>query len=884
MIFFKILVRLFPENFRERYGEEMAEMFADIRRERGRWGALWFYPVAARDIVLEATRTRLRTPKTEKNNVWQFVHDLKSDLIFALRGLFKNSGFATVAIVTIAVGIGANAAVFSVVNGVLVKPLPYPESERLVMIFNRWTNLGVHRNAQNPGDFFDYRERTDAFESIEAIGSAYNQTLTGLGTSARVTTTSATDGLFDLLGARPALGRLFEEQDDHTRAVISHGFWQDFFGGDPDAVGRTFELNGQATVVIGVLENSFRLHVPAHMAWPQNISVWVPIRQFLGNAGNYDRTAHWMTTVARLKEGVTLATAQNQMDRVAAWQRENFAVRRDRAAEIEVVGMHAEIVSATRPTILALFGAVALVLLIASANVANLLIARSQSRKSEMAVRAALGGSRMRIFRQVMTESAVVASLGGLVGIGLTYIGVRFISAFVPADMPFVGNLHVDGSVLIFLLTVSAATVFLFGLAPAITASRANVGELMDSRGAGASGLQRKGAGGAIVVGEIALSVVLLIGGGLLVRSYLQVGKVNVGYEPDNILTFVAGEPPSLYQGTNAEKKEKKQAYLEMVKARILTIPGVLSVGTIWPTPLSGASDGSSTYTDNELAGDEQTQNASSQLITPGYFATMGIPVLEGRTLGLNDGGDKLVVDRNMAEKMWPGENPIGKRLKIGWWSGPVWGDVVGVVENVRTSSVTADDAETVYRKAVEYAYSPSTFVVRTEGDPAAMADIVRSTVQSIDVAAAIEQMRPLSAYVDEQMAPLRFVMTLITVFAFLATLLAAIGLYAVLSFVVGARKREMGIRIACGARPEQIVRLVLKQGVLVALLGTGAGAVLAIGLIRFLQSYLYGLQPSDPITMGVVVVLVGTVTVLATLSPAIRASRFDPVTSLKME
>lgn len=809
------------------------------------------------------------------------VEGVVQDLRLALRGVVRAPGFALVAVATLGICIGSSATMFSVVNGVMLQPLPYPDPERLVMIFNRYPTLGIERGGQSPGDFQDYQDQADAFESIGAFGGTHTQTLTGVGRPARVATSSATDNLFPMLGVRPAAGRLFEPTDDDSHVLISHGFWQGRFGGAEDVLGRSFILSDQPKTVIGVLPRDFALHAPRHLGLPTDIGVWIPIRRFLGSPGAPDRTAHWMTVVARLAPGVPLDEARHQLDAVAAWQRRTFPVRAERDAQIDVVSLHEEIVTEVRPTLFALLGAVCFVLLIGCANIANLLLARGQGRLREMRLRHALGATSGRLVQQLLTEGALLAGLGAVVGMVVAFFGVDLVLALRPDNLPLAGAVGVDGDVLAFSCLVAAGATVVFGLAPALTLSRASLAG--PRAGAGGSRRSSRVRSGLVVV-ELALSVVLLTGAGLMMRSVSALGQVWPGYGTEAILTFVAGPPQEAWQGESGRLNPALQEFYRRTQESIARLPGVEAVGTIWPTPLGGSDEGYSTYTSRETIVDGHTHLASSQLVTPGYFETMGIPILAGRALRLDDGADKLVVDERMARKLWPDQDPIGRRLEIGWWSGPVWGEVVGVAASVRTIDLRRPDPETVYRKAAAFAYSPSTFVVRAQGDLGSLAESIRQTVNGLYPDVALEQMRPLLSYEDEQMAQTRFVMTLISLFAAAAVFFAALGLYGVISFLVGQRTQEMGIRIALGARSGQVFRLVMLQGLALAALGLVLGLGGAWATTRLVTAHLFGVAPSDPATLVAVATLLAVVAVLAAARPAWRASRVDPMTTLRSE
>jgi predicted permease len=886
---------MFPQAFRDRYAAAMQELLFDMKTELGSRPAprrvVRLYVAVTWDVLRRVRAEHRRARRRQTSNpgggtMMRWTDDLRQDVKVALRSLGRAPVFAAVGVLTLGIGIGANAAVFSAVSGVLLRPLPYPDPDRLVLIFNRYPNLGIERGGQNPGDFLDYQRQTDVFDTIAAFGGSGTQTLTGLGPADRVTLAGVTDDLFPMLGVRPVLGRLFEADDDWTSVLLSYGFWQTRFGGADDVLGRTFQMNGNTMSVVGVLPPDFLLHAPAHLGLPANIAVWNPIRRFLGTPENPDRTAHWMTVIAKLSPDATPEQAQSQLDAVARWQRENFAVRAERDARIDVVSMHEEIVDDVRPTLFALFGAVGFVLLIACANLANLLLARGQTRRREIAVRAALGGSRLRLVRHVLAESGVLAVFGGALGITLAYLGVGVIHALRPHDLPFVGNISVDRGVLAFVFVAAIGSTALFSLIPAVTASRVHLTEFLGSRDGSGSGVRARRLKSALVVLEVALSMILLVGGGLMIRSFLSLGDVSPGYRTDNVLTLVAGLPREVFQVSRqpGQTNTRYQDFYVRAEAALAAVPGVEASTAIWPTPLSGSSEGYSTYTDSEEAGNEQSQLASSQLITPGYFETMGIPIVAGRSFNMEDSGDKLVIDQRMADKMWPGENPLGKRLKIGWWSGPVWGEVVGVAANVRTLDLREEDPVTVYRKAAVYSYTAPTIVVRTSGDPLALTESVRRAVQSLHPTVAVEEMRTLSSYQDEQLAPTRFVMTLISIFAGIALLFAAVGLYGVITYLVSQRTREIGVRLAFGARGSQVFGLVLRQGLALTGLGIALGVAGAMATTQLLSSYLFAVEPTDPVTLACVALLLGSVAIVACARPALRATQVDPARSLAAE
>ena len=884
----RFLLRLFPKAVRERHGSEIVSMYDEIRGELGpRPGFLRlarFYITATADVFRRLARRRTRRTGSRHSIRNSWGGELMRDVAYAFRMLRRAPGFAAVAIVTIALGIGANVAIFTVVNGIILRPLPYDDPDRLVMVFNQYPTLEIRRGAQSPGDLADYREQTDAVESFGSV-STFPQTMLLDGVPQLMSVALVTPGFFEMMGVQPILGRDIASDDDHDRALISYGYWQSEFGGDSSIIGTTIPFDGLSKIVIGILPPDFRLVLPSYFGIPERPDMYtnIPAHGWLGPDGR-DRTAHWMKVIGRLRPGRTVAQLQAQMDAVAEWQRANIPRRGERQATIEVVPLRAEVVGNVRETLFAVSGAVGFVLLIACANVANLLLARAQHREREMSIRAAIGGSRARIVRQVLTEGIVLAGIAATLGVGLAVVGVESIVALQPDNVPRLEDSRVDGMVLGFTTIVTILAAVLFGAMPALAAGRPDLARALTTRGSG--GPRGVAVKNAFIVLEVALSLILLIGSGLLFRSFVKLHAVDPGFQTERMLTFKAHPPQSVLQDSRVAGSDVhpgRERYYRELGTAISELPGVEAVGTVFPTPLGGQANGS-TYTTDVNAGDEESQLASSQLVTPTYFSTVGIPILAGRTFRPGDQGDKVIVDANMAEHVWPGENPIGKQLRVGWWSGAKWAEVIGVVGSARTHELVEPNPPTLYRLAAVYEYSPQTFMVRTRGAPLDVADPIRSLLCERYSTAPMTEVRPLQEYADEQAAPMRFVMTLIGVFAGIALLLAAVGLYGVISYLVSHRTREIGIRMAFGARAGQVFGLLMRQGMGLTALGILIGVGGAVALSRLLSSFLFEVTPTDPVTYGAIAGLLVVVAALACYAPARRATRVDPVVSLKSE
>jgi putative ABC transport system permease protein len=825
-----------------------------------------------------------------------FVNDIR----YALRSFSRRPGFTAVVIATLALGIGSNVAIFGVANAVLFRPLPYEDPEELALV---WTQITNQPRALVSGpDFIDYRNETRLFEGF-AGAVAIDGALTGDGPAEEITVAYSTANLFDVLGVAPLLGRNFEPADEAPidpqlfldpnaelpagKLLLSHSLWRRRFGGDREVVGKTVRIDGASSIVIGVLPASFRIYLPEDAGMPTDIDAFGVIPSNFSDAA---RDAAWLTVVTRLKDGVTMEQAQQEMDALALRLREQYQHHADGKMQIAVNSMHRDVVEHARPVLLALLGAVGFVLLIACANVANLLLVRATTREREIAVRAALGSGRGRIIRQMLTESAVLAVAGAVVGVVLAWWGGRVLIAMRPETLARFEQFSIDGTVLLFTVSATALAALLFGLAPALRATSSNLADSLRDRGSDAGGVRGNKLRTTLVVAEVALSLVLLIGTGLMFRSFAKLQAVSPGFEPENVLTFTAPVPMFKYRDPVVRIDMATQ-----IQNRIEALPGVRVVGATSLLPLAGGDQygiggyGVSGSTEEEW----RSNRADYRGVLPGYLEAMGIRIVAGRALEPADNRmgalDVAVIDERLAERLWPNGEAVGKELQIERFSFQSFElervplQVIGVVENVRAQSLAADGRETVYYPYRFFPWFPLSFTVQATA-PLGLVNPIRSEVAAVDSDIPLSDIRVMDTYVDEALSQTRFALTLIGVFAGLALILASIGLYGVITYSVRQRTREIGVRIAFGASDGAVVRLVVSQGMLLALGGVGVGLVAAFVATRLVSSLFYGVTAADPITFAAVSLLLVGVAMVASYVPARRATRIDPVVALRDE
>jgi len=823
------------------------------------------------------------------------MESLLSDLRYALRTLARSPGFAAVAVITIGLGIGANTAIFSVVNAVLLRPLPYEQPDRLVYAWGELRNRNIEYWPASPYDLTDFREQGTQFEAFAGIFTGQSSLTGGDGDPIQVEFAGVTPNFLSVLGVRPAVGRDFVPDDaapigqdadpaaaPPTAVLLSHGLWLRRFGGDSGAVGQTLEVGGNAAEIIGVMPRGFKLLAPPGTGLSSNIDLWFAPRI---DFDNWPTRANAVFSVfGRLKPGVTVQQAQSQMDGIAARIREIDQLSETAGYHVRIAQMQQDVTQHVRPLVLALLGAVGFVLLIACANVSNLLLVRASAREREVAIRSALGGDRFRLIRQMLVESGVLALLGGVVGLVLAWGGIQLLLALRPEDLPRLDSVGIDVVVLLFTLAAALGAALLFGTIPALQASKPDLAESLRDRGQTLSRTRQRLIRNGIVAFEVALSLVLLIGAGLMVRSFIELQRVRPGFDPEGVLTFQIQLPFARYQ-----EAEQRANFARLLTDRIEGLAGVQTVSATFPLPLDGVFLAGRYGTEAALTDETAYGQADYRIVLPGYFETMGTRLLAGRTFNEVDFADSaavVVIDRRLAELTWPNESPVGKRMLIRiTTTDPQWVEVIGVVEHQRAQTLAADGRETVYF-TTRYVGDPGAliFVVRSSLAPARLTDQIRVLVAEMDPLLPLADVRTMDDYVSEARAPTRFALILIGVFGIIALALAAVGLYGVIAFVVRQRTAEIGVRIAFGAESVTILGLVLRQGLGLTAIGLAIGLVAAFWVTRFMASLLVGVAPADPLTFAAIAALFVPIAAAACLVPARRAARVDPVVALREE
>ena len=812
---------------------------------------------------------------------------LRQDLRHAVRALAATPGFTTVVVLTLALGIGATSSVFSVVRHVLLRPLPYAAPERIVQVWNPWSNEpGVTRgrSALAGPDYADARRTVRSFDHVAAYAPQEGMNLTGHDLPERVAVVRATAGLFNVLGVQPSLGRGFtEEEDAPGRAdvvVISHGLWERRFAGAADVTGRIIRLDGVAHRVIGVMPQSFSM--PADLLTGVSTDVWKPLGL---DADRLDRGNHWLHVLARLAHGASLAGANAELASLTRWWIDQGFKIHD-LPPYYAVTIEEELFGSVRPALFALTGAVVFVLLIACANVANLLLARADARRAEIALRSALGAGRLRIVRQVLTQSIVLAVAGGACGLLIAYVGVQALVAFGPVSVPRVEQTRIDAAVLGFTALVALGTAIVFGLAPALHSMRPALSRGLTARGLTA-GAGRARLQGLLTSAEVTLAVVLVTGAALMIRTFAELARVELGFDAASVLTFSLTLPTARYD--EAEDRVRVQTRLV---GELERLPGVHAAGGVHLLPLTGRLGGGSVLVEGAAppAPGEGLPNARWQVATPGYFRALRHTLEEGRWLTAEDRAGAVpvvLVNRTLADMFWPGRSALGRRLR-NTNDGVPWFTVVGVVRDVHHSGVVDEPSPTIYfpleQMPLTRSFTPASmaFALRTSGDPLRLASAARSAVAALDADLPLADVRTMEAIVDDALARPRFIMVLLGLFASVALALALVGIYGLLSYTVSRQRREMGIRVALGASRGSVLMLVVSRGMRLTLLGLAPGLAAAALLARLLDTLLYGVAPLDPVTFIVVPVLFALATLAATGLPAVRASGADPMLALK--
>ena len=811
------------------------------------------------------------------------METLWQDLKYGVRMLAKSPGFTAVAVIALALGIGANTAIFSVVNAVLIRSLPFRNPDQLVMVWENNRNRNRPQNVISAANFLDWRDQNTVFEQMCGIYDN-RANLTGVDDPEEIPTQVVEANFFDLLGVNIPIGRGFvpeEGVDGRDNVVIvGQSLWKRRYGGDPALIGKTIKLNGQDFTVVGIAPADFQFLIRNGSLTGKQAELWMPLA-FSQNSRV--RRGRFMSAVARIKPGVSLAEAQAEMDGIAANLEKQY-VDFNTKWGVTLVPLRTQLVGSIRPALLVLLGAVAFVLLIACANVANLLLARAATRQREIAIRTALGAGRWRVIRQLLTEATVLAALGGAVGLLLALWGVDLLLALSPKDLLGLQGVGLDYRVLGFTFGVSVLTGVIFGLAPALEASRPNLNDSLKEGGRGAvTGGRSHRLRDLFVVAEIALALVLLIGSGLMIRSFARLQSVDPGFDANNLLTARLLLPRARYG-----EDPKCKAFFKQLTDRVQSLPGVRSVGTVSYLPITAGGAATRMVIEGRppLPPGEQL-GGDVRVVDGGYFQTMKIPLLQGRTFNereLTDESHVVVINETMARDFFPGEDPIGKRVTINMKDEDVPSEIIGVVRDARYVGLDTPVRPMTYWPYPELVYSGMTLVVRTEGEPLALAEAVRREVLAIDKDQPVADVRTMEAWVSDSVSKARFSTMLLGIFAGVALLLAAVGIFGVMSYAVSERTHEIGVRMALGAQTSNVLALVVKQGMVLALIGVGIGLGAAFALTRVMASLLYGISATDPLTFAAIAVLLSSVALLACYLPARKAAKVDPMIALRYE
>lgn len=797
------------------------------------------------------------------------------------RSLSKRPGLTAVALVTLALGIGVNTAIFSAVDSVLLRPLPFKDPDRLMAVWEHTPHLGIARNEFAPANYFDLRAQNSVFEGVGAFGQL-SSNFTGEGEPEQLEGQLVTANVFPILGVAPALGRTFAADEDQKGrefvAVLSHSLWQRRFNRDPGIINRKITLNGESFTVVGVM--------PQNFFFPEReVELWLPWAMEEGQASG--RGDHYFRLVARLKSGVTREQANAEAEAIAGRLAAEYP-RTNEGLGFVVNSFHQDYVGDLRQPILILFAAVGLVLLIACANVANLLLAQATTRRREIAIRLALGASRWAIARQLLTESLLLAIAGGFLGVLGAVWGVEALAKLLPESLSKLQAISVDSRVFLFTGGVTILTALAFGVIPALHAARANPGDALAETGRDiAGGLSGRYLRRVLVIAEVALAVVLLAGAGLLIRSFHRLNQVDLGFNPNNLLTMRMVLPMPKYR-----QADTRRAFYDDLLRRVHEIPGVEAAGINTRLPLSTSGLKFSFSIEGQtMPSDSNLPFAIYRVVNPDYFRAMGIPLQRGRVFDTRDSAEStpvFLVNRRLAEQFWPGEDPTGKRLKVGPADSPnPWVTVIGVVGDVRQAGLYGEQMAELYAPYAQERrswMSPRDLVVRTSGDAASLAGAVREAVWQVDKDQPVSNVRTMDQVFAAAVSRERFQTLLLGLFAALALVLACVGLYGVISYAVAQRTHEIGIRMALGAQPGDVLRLVLQQGMTLTFAGLVFGIAGALAVTRVMSDLLFGVTATDTLTFISVGVLLIVVAFLACYVPARRATKVDPLIALRYE
>lgn len=794
------------------------------------------------------------------------------DIRYALRTLTQKLGFTIIAVLTLALGIGATTAMFSVVDAVLLRPLPFPSQQELIHAngkFSQSDDAGV-----SPPDFADYRNNAKSLKQFAAIGYFDGiANITGGSQPEQVKSQIISWNFFQTLGIRPLVGRDFapddEKENEPTVAILGNGIWKRDFGADPGIVGRKVALDGQLITIVGVL--------PVDVPSVSLAEVWQPLP--MENSGMNIRRSHFLVVIARMNSGITINQVKAELDTIAG----NIAAQHpdtNKSWSLRVMPLTNYIVGGTQKALLLLLGAVVIMLLIGCANVANLLLARASGRRKEIAIRAALGAGRWRIARQMLTESLVLSIAGGALGILFAVWGVAGLAALAPSNLPRVNEIQVDWTVLAFAAAVSLLTGILFGLAPAIQFSRSDAQQVLKEGFGGSSRTARHKTGSLLVIGEVALSVGLLLGGALLFNSFWRLIHVDPGFRPDHVIAT------TLHMSNSARKRTEKVAFYHQLEEHLKSLPGVEGAGAISELPLGGEFNDNTFKVEGRVYPPSGFDDADLRRSTTGFLNALRVPLISGRWLDASDTADApatVVVNQQFAKRFFDGKNPVGQHLQLSGDPAKTR-EIVGVVGTIKHGSLDESPRSAMYVSIDQLPPPDMTVIVRSSGNPAQLSAALRDTVQSLDPNQAISTIRSMDNVVSGSVAQPRFASQILGLFAILALLLAAVGLYGLIAYTVTQRTHEIGIRMALGAEPRDVLKLVIGQGLKLALVGAAIGIVGALALTRLMQGLLFQVSPTDPVTFIAVTALLTIVALAASYLPARRAMRVDPMIALRYE
>lgn len=809
---------------------------------------------------------------------YRFMDALFQDIRYGARMLARRPLFTLVAVLTLALGVGANTAIFSIVDAVLLRPLPYPEPDRLIMIFDNFNRMGITDLPLSAPELADYHKHAGVFETLDGYATVQTN-MTGEGEPEQVRVTNVSANLLPTLGARTSRGRLFTASEDRPGngqvVVISHGMWQRRFGSDPSVVGRTVRLSGTPFTVVGVMAPEFR--------FLEETEFWTPLA--LGPDMLELRGMRWISAIARMKPGVTIDDARKALNRTTKELGEQYPKFYSKNAQfsITVRSLMDLTVGEVRPALLVLLGAVGCVLLIACANIASLLLARALGRRREMALRAALGAGRGRLIMQMLVESLLLAVMGGVIGLLLAYWGLDILLAFSPEGLPRVDEIEINPIVLLFTLGLTLISGIIFGLVPALQVSRVHLNEALNEGGRGGmEGFGRRRLQNGLVIAEMALALVLLVGAGLALRSFAGILDVEPGFDPENLLTLSIALPEEQYTD------QRPAEFFQTLSERVSRIGGVTGVGATNILPISGdGSDWTYIVEGKPPAPGEPTPSGQWRVVTPGYFRTMKIPLLKGRMLSDDDrigGTNVMVINSTMEALHWPAGDAIGKRIKLGVDTAQPWRTIVGVVGDVRHFGLDKDVRQEMYFPSNQFPQAAMQVVVRTTGEPLDLVEAVKADARALDPDVPVANVSTMEYMVDKSVMGRKLNMGVLAAFAGLALLLATIGIYGLMSYSVAQRTREIGIRMALGASPAQVRRMVLRQGMATTLAGILIGLAGSFLLARLMESFLFGVAASDPPTYITVTLVLLIAALLACYLPARRATGVDPMVALRHE